>query len=155
MASGVHTRVHEVSAMSMQPRPSHAIPATTAQVAWAAFPGMVRSVGAEPKESLIEAGIVPAPVQMVYEIELPAELDRIESRTGLYSTLEGHYGVDTRTASLVRITREDADSYGCGPRPPDGISTITMGSPTSASRRPSASSSRASGRASRWRKRTT
>jgi transposase len=31
-------KVHEVSAMSMRPRPSHAVPALTAQVAQAAFP---------------------------------------------------------------------------------------------------------------------
>ena len=71
--------------------------------------GMVRSTGAESKEAPTEARIVPAPNQIVHEIELPTELDRIESPMELYLILEQNYAVDIRTAALARTTHEDAD----------------------------------------------
>jgi hypothetical protein len=71
--------------------------------------GMVRSTGAESKEAPAEVRIVPSPNQIVHEIELPAELDRIESPMQLYSILERNYAVDTRTAALARTTHEDAN----------------------------------------------
>ena len=63
--------------------------------------GLVRFEEEEVEGGPAEVAIVPLEGQRIHEVELPPELEKIESVVDLYSALEQSYAVDTDSATLI------------------------------------------------------
>ena len=66
-----------------------------------AITGLVRFEETQDKEAP-EARLEPHTDQEVHEIELPAELEKVESVLDLYQTIEREYTLDRDSARLTR-----------------------------------------------------
>jgi hypothetical protein len=73
--------------------------------------GLVRYEDAKAdKDAPEEAELVPLEGQKVHEVELPEELERMESALEMFETLEREYDVDPESSRLIRKDRKGQSS---------------------------------------------